>query len=290
MQESDFQKIEVGDSELKGRVDVREWDFTQVPRDEEQACCYYEYARESSWLVEQINNLRAQEKLERLLRKKLQKSILIYALPPVGFVVNGIPVGRQKSFDGRPWLAQEAEWRQQFCQKIANLKAGLSYAPILEKKSERAFCVGFAPHFSSVKRWDEEQRTRLLDTETGLEVLLVTVDWSSFTDTEIIEHFTKWLKSKEGRPKSVGLKTKQGKRADAWRKKLDRLALLRLRHHYSLDELPAVLPEAWRDASKFNDSIEIERERKVARRTLFELFSFLPKDIEPISWSRRENS
>jgi hypothetical protein len=301
MRKSDFRKTEEADLELKKRVDAREWDFSQVPSKEEQACCYYEYARESSWLMDRVDNppeIKPSEfdsitkkfvdptpKAESLLRKKLENSLLIYALPGIRNFVKGQPLETQRSFDGRPWLAHEHKWREEFCQNVIKYKDKLSFGRLLDKTPDRAFGVGIALPFPWV-RWEKEHEKRIFDQDTGLEVLLVTVDWDNFTNDEIFEQFRKWCKSDEGRPKGVGLKTRQGKRMDAWRKKLDRLALMRLRHHYSLEELPSVLPEAWRDAVKFNDSPEIERERKAALRTLFELFSFLPQDTKPINWSK----
>ena len=284
-----FQKNENKIVQLKKRVDVREWDFSKVSREEEQACCYYEYARESSWLMEKMDNPPpvARDPLpeaETRQRDIIENHLLTYALPPFRRIIDGHPVGRQNNFDGRPWLAQEHEWRMQFCRNMENYTDRLAYARILEKSPDRAFGVGISTHFPW-QRWEKEHKKRILDRDTGLEVILVTVDWNNFKDSEIIEHFRKWLKSKEGRPKDVGLRSGKGKRTDAWRKKLERLALLRLRHHYSVEEMAFLLPEAW-DKEKFTDTFEIDRERQNARQTLFELFPILPKDTEPLNWSR----
>ena len=286
---------------LKKRLDVLEWDFTQVSRQEEQACCYYEYARESIWLMDRMDNpppvhrlefdrftnkyLNPLPKEESLLRDNIENSLLTYAFPGCGRIDGGYLVGRQKNFDGRPWLGQEPEWRQEFCQNMEKYKDRLGYARILNKTSDRAFAVGIAPPFPW-QRWEDEHEKRIFDKDTGLEAILVTVDWENFKDNEIIKQFGKWLKSKDGRPEGVGLKTRQGKRGDAWRKKLERLALMRLRHHYSLDEMAFLLPTRWRSLEKFADNSEVERERNAAQQTLFELFPFLPKDTIPINWSK----
>jgi hypothetical protein len=294
MRKSDIQKYEERVVQLKKRVDAQEWDFTKVPREEEHACCYYEYARESSWIMEEVDKpvevvrhgWRAFERpppnKEAVRRDKLSKSLLTYALPPVRPIC-GKPVGRQKIFDGRPWLKQEPEWRQEFCQNVEKYKDRLGFARILKKTPDRAFCVGIALPFPW-QRWEEEHEKRILDRDTGLEVLLVTVDWGNFKDSEIIKQFRIWLKSKEGRPKDVGLRTGQGKRTDAWRKKLERLAVLRLRRHYTLDEMAPLLPKEWY-GDMFADNTEAERGREAARKTLFELYPFLPKKTKPINWS-----
>jgi hypothetical protein len=215
---------------------------------------------------------------EAVRRDKLKNSLLTYALPPSGII------GRKKNFDRRPWLAQEQKWREWFCRKLIEHQDGLGYGRILKKTPDRAFHVGISRHFPFER--STEERQRICDQDTGLEVLLVTIDWGNFRDSEIIKHFRKWLKSEVGRPKGVGSKTMQGKRSDAWRKKLERLALLRLRHHYSLYEMTPLLPVEWESKDKFIDITEVERERKGARKTLFELFPFLPADTEPLNWSR----
>jgi hypothetical protein len=287
---------------LRQRLDVREWDFSQVPPAEEHACCYYEYARESDWLMTEVDApveqpARADEPGSN--RAKLLKSLLIFILPPVRRIIGGRPgkkdrpVGRQKSFDGRPWLAQEPEWRQEFVQNLNHYKDRYhhSYGIIQKKSLDRAISVGIALPFPW-RRWvdnhapgEPDQVKRMLDGDTGLEVLLLTIDWDNFTDADIIERFQHWVKN-EGRPKGVGVRSTKGQRTDAWRKKLERLALLRLRHHYTLDELAVLLPEAWASLDKFTDPTEFERERKITRQTLFDLFPFLPADAQPIHWPK----
>ncbi len=291
MRNSDYQKYDKRVVQHRKRVDRQEWDFTKVPPEEEQGCCIYEYARESKWIMEEVDNP-AEEVLhgcpqpdkEAIRKNKLAGSLLIYALPPVRHINEvGQLVGRQKSFDGRPWLAQEPKWRQEYCQKMEKYKDRVDYARILEKKPDQAFCLGIRLPFPW-RRWEKEHKIRILDQETGLEAMVMTVDWRNFKDSEIIKQFRKWLKSKDGRPKDLGLRTGQGKRTDAWRKKLERLAILRLRHYYPVDEMSELLPDAW-VAGKFTDIVEIERERKAARRTLLELFPFLPEDTKPVNWA-----
>ena len=153
----------------------------------------------------------------------------------------------------------------------------------VEKSPDLAFHPGISIHFPW-QRWTE-RHIRLLDNETGMELLLVTIDWRNFEDSEIIGQFTTWLKSKEGRPSGVGLRDKKGKRPEIWQKKLERLAIMRLRHYYSLSEIFPLLPAKWQNLTKFVDEREIRRERKAARLTLLELFPFLPKDTLPINWS-----
>jgi len=255
---------------IEEKVDRREWDFSGLPQHEERACCFYEYGRESKYIITEsqrpINALDEPDSQKRGLRN----SPLVFALPPNGVI-------------DIPWLAKDAKWRKAFCKQLADNWEGLSYARVIEKTPELAYVVGVLAHFPWQK-WTE-RHTRLLDGETGLELLLVTIDWNNFKNSEIIDRFAKWINSKEGRPPGVGLAHTKGKRTDAWRKKLERLAILRLRHYYSIDEMAMILPESWQDKTKFVDERDIRRERNAARKTLLELFPFLNQSTQPLSWS-----
>ena len=261
---------------VEEKVDRREWDFSLVPAKEERACCFYEYAREAApYILKQLRAADSWNK-EDIESKRFRNSPLIYALPPTA------PKLLPKLFKA-PWLAKDAKWRALFCEQLSAHWEGLSYARAIGKTDIQAFDIGILQFFPW-QRWTE-QHTRLLDKETGLELLLVTIDWNNFNDAEIIKEFTRWIKSKRGRPLGAGLRHSKGKRTDTWRKKLERLAVLRLRHYYSLEDMASLLPEAWQDRSKFLDEREIRRERKAAQQTLLELFPFLPENTRPKSFS-----
>ena|ERR1051326_563017 len=258
-------------SPIQERVDRREWDFSVVPTEEERACCFYEYSRESTYIVESLrasnwpnDNLDAQ-------RQALRNS-------PIVFGFTDMDPHRLSE----PWLSKDSEWRRRFCYYFAEHWEGLSYAPSIEKSSAPPFTVGATPH-APWEQWTK-RKTRLLDRKTGLELLLVTIDWDNFKDSEIVASFTKWIKSNAGRPRGVGLRHAKGKRTDTWRKKLERLAIMRLRHYYSVDEISSLVPPKWENLTKFVDEREVRRERKAARLTLFELFPFLPEDTLPVNW------
>lgn len=260
-------------SPITKKVNRHEWDFSVILREEEQrASCFYEYGRESAYIVTRLDESRAFNEADAQ-ERALRNNPLLCALPcrRVG----------DKYFDG-PWLAKPPKWRASFCRNLAEHWEGLSYARLLQATGDYAFHVGISAHFPW-QRWTE-RHTRLLDRRTGLELLLVTIDWGNFDDTKLIRQFSKWIKSPQGRPK-VGLRDTKGKRRDAWRKKLERLAVLRLRHYYTLEEISGLLPEVWMDKDKFSDEREVRRERKAAQQTLLELFPFLPKNTKPRSWS-----
>lgn len=267
------------------RIDRKEWDFSAVPREEERACCYFEWARESDYIVEELDcpvsgfNVTQENQKDRL-RLMLDNSRITNALPGRGLT--------EKYFD-RPWQAKRQEWRADFCQKLERCWNGVNFAPGLNKNGVGGFHLGMSPFFNS-QLWTNKD-LRCLDPDTGMETLLVTINWRDFTDNDIIHDFKKWIKTKEnknhlkgGRPEAIGVRSTAGKKKNEWGKKLERLAVLRLQHYYPFDEIQTLVPEAWMDNGKFLSSSEMHRERKLTKQTLLELFPFLDRRTVPRSW------
>jgi len=254
---------------FKTRVAPEEWDFTRVPSEEYEACCYYEYGRESTFVVQHLENL-PHHSCNDPRWADLRNNLLTYSLPPCR-------IGTQSL--NEPWLLKSQDWRTKFCQQLAKHRNGLKFARILERTPDRAFALGIAPPFP-VHSWSSEQK-RDLDKRTGLEVLIVTIDWSNFEDAEILKEFRRWLKT--ARPKNIGLRSRRGKKTSMWRKHLEKLAVLRLRHYYPFGEIENVLPGPW-NGDKFQDKSEMSRTCKEALSAFHELFPFLDEDDRPVSW------
>lgn len=109
----------------------------------------------------------------------------------------------------------------------------------------------------------------------------MTINWANFDNKEILQQFEHWLK--DARPKNIGVRSKQGRKKDEWRKHLEKLAILRLRHHYDFNEIPSLLPKRW-TGNKFFDRNEMNRACTAAHKTLLSLYPFLPKQTKPLSW------
>jgi hypothetical protein len=286
------------------RLDPTEWDFSGVPAKESCACCYFEWARESSYIIKELDSpagdlSRNEPDVQRDL---LKNSPLVYALPPrqAGFLPKsnlsaadqkrmkellsqageGLRFG-ERYFD-EPWLKKAAEWRAEFCRNLEAALKRLSFARILKKKDFPGFQLGMSTFFNH-KLWTGKAM-RCLDPRLGLETLLVTINWHDFDDAELKRDFAAWIKT--ARPENVGQNDAKGKNKNkTWQAYLERLALLRLRHHYTFEGIAFLeLPESWRDKDKFTSSSEAGRERRAALQTLFTLYPFLPKPTRPRSW------
>lgn len=127
----------------------------------------------------------------------------------------------------------------------------------------------------------------------GSEVTVVSIDWGSFTNDEIVNYFRRWVKA--NRPPQYPVPSKKGHKPKDWRATLTRLAVMRLLFHFTALDIidprrnrcPAVLEtktfsgRKWGDATKWYDA------RREARRVFRQLLPFLPKDELPLSWKRK---
>lgn len=117
-------------------------------------------------------------------------------------------------------------------------------------------------------------------------VAAFTIDFARFTDTEIVEAFSRWVK--ENRPVEwkkplniIPRAPRRGIKLLDYRVALERLAVLRLLHWHSPEDLNIRYPDVWetfrRDETHFR--VEANKARAVFRR----LFPFLPKSELPLS-------
>ncbi len=244
-----------------------DWNFIadRVPDDEVVACCYWEYARESKFVLE-VTKLRAELRDGKRLHDSLdagQKRLLeqldvicerpdadpdrFYRCPPFP----------------KPWQALDKGSRPPLMLKIP--------------PEEYAFQA-----IDSRLPWGRFHReTERHVISHGIETLLVTINWGAGSDREIKKSFNKWLD--KNRPSHIPEPSERGHKPVDWRARLERLGLLRLRHNYTFDKakpLLKMLPQT----TKTTDSSECNRQAKNAVDDFHALFPFLDSSAMPISW------
>jgi hypothetical protein len=116
--------------------------------------------------------------------------------------------------------------------------------------------------------------------QSGMEVLLVEIDWADFTNEQLVEEFALWLK--ENNPPNVSRPDKRGCRRISERVKLEFLGIMRLRHDFTLPELRKTRPEAWKRYHSPNR--RWGKDLKMALTHFHKLFPFVPQDESPHSW------
>jgi len=134
------------------------------------------------------------------------------------------------------------------------------------------------------------QLTLGLHSQPADEIALVQIQWGNFTDDQIIDSFRAWVKA--NRPATVRPVAARGHKLKDWRANLTRLAVMRLLNHFSaaqlLDakskELQSIWESeqfsgpTWLDVAKWHDA------RREARQIFHQLFPFLKKTDDPLSW------
>lgn len=117
----------------------------------------------------------------------------------------------------------------------------------------------------------------------------LTVDFSRFTDNEIIAAFGDWVKKQRPaqwkQPRRVLPGARQrGRKLVEYRVALERLGLMRLLHNNSPAELSETLPEAWKKIRRKEP--DFRREVREATKFFRSLFLFLPEEEKPTSEER----
>lgn len=117
----------------------------------------------------------------------------------------------------------------------------------------------------------------------------LTIDFSRFTDREVIEAFIPWLAKTRPRrwkrPRRVFPGARQkGRKSIEYRVALERLGLMRLLHWHRPAELRKEMPEAWKAICRKEQYFR--REIREASKFFRRLFPFVPKSERPQSEER----
>lgn len=277
-----------------------EWNFDDVPEHELAACCLWEYARESA--VFAMSSRRHGEMMKELLGRKPQSPAPDPEYEEFLEAFWNTDEGYQRFYEtirklGGPsapaWrkivaarraaLSQQARMNQ-FCPALApasrgNLEAlwkanlvewdSLRQQPGYDANDDLTGCEPSLPHRNEPGHAGEPH---------GATSVAFTIEFRRFTDQQIIEAFTTWLKT--NRPDDSPAPTLRGRKLRDLRVALDRLGMMRLLHHFTLREMPACCPEAW----KAFEGYDWYKERRRSLATFRRLFPFLPGDDLPVSW------
>lgn len=115
-----------------------------------------------------------------------------------------------------------------------------------------------------------------------------TVDFSRFTDRDIMNKFSDWLRANRPKPWHRPMNSlpvvAQGRKLNDFRVALERLGIMRLLHWYSPGDLKSQLPGAWR-IYRGKEPV-FRREVRAAERFFRQIFPFLPEGERPLSIER----
>jgi len=223
-----------------------DWDFDNVPDNELVACCYWEYARESS------------------------------SVRDIAQIDPGWNVLYPKPFP-KPWQSLAPALKRKLSMQAV---LQLSVIPFRVISTRVPWSGKQARQTRMVLPGGEER----IVNKDGVEVLLAEIDWGTYTDSQILESFGKWIETSRppgvGKVDTRGMKT--GKKRTRWWVMLKRLAIMRLLFHATLSEMHKKFPEA----EKRYQSADWYRERKNAKIHFHELTP-VPTTAEiPLSYNR----
>ncbi|MEK7675309.1 MAG: hypothetical protein AAB676_05685 [Verrucomicrobiota bacterium] len=113
----------------------------------------------------------------------------------------------------------------------------------------------------------------------GAEIGVLRIEWGSYTNEELRDGFYRWLKA--NRPAGHPAPDGRGRKVVSVRVSLEQLAVLRLLHRFTLAELKAGCPAAWKRYATPNRRWRREAEKACQR--FHQLFPFLPASDRPLA-------
>ncbi len=262
-----------------------EWNFDAVPESELIACCWWEYARESTtlreWVALPVKNSKPISRNEQARRWKFLLSIMRYSQLFNECVFSPFPTVDDPLSFPAPWQMLSPDERKK-----------RSYPVLLEhvrKPAERA-CSGTVSLLgekaaTAYSKWCREvsRRRRMMPTpfvqeiSGEREVVAFEVLWGHFSNSKIKAAFAEWVDA--NRPPPIPEPSDgSGKKPIDWRKKLRDLGVLRLTKRWTPGQFryipgAAVYFAGW-EHSQFSAA------RKRALENFHELLPFLnPREL-----------
>ncbi len=120
----------------------------------------------------------------------------------------------------------------------------------------------------------------------GAEIGVLRIEWGSYTNEELRDGFYRWLKA--NRPAGHPAPDGRGQKVVSVRVSLEQLAVLRLLHRFTLADLKAGCPAAWKRYATPNRRWRREAEKACQR--FHQLFPFLPATDCPLAWPTKDEA
>lgn len=287
-----------------------DWRFDSVPEEELNACCVWEYGRESQFLRSIRERSAEAFRLKFSFEKRLDFvdrdfSTVHHALGRSAmFFQEGIyGLGGDKPHPGvvsrfpEPWqslskserliLLETANWDSVKTAGFPGFRrSNFARAQVLVNLFEpKGFQEVFGVESMEVaKYFHAGHKLRSicpnLMFSLGTEILLVEIEWGSYTNEQLVKEFAQWLK--ENNPPGILRPDKRGHKKISDRVKLERLGIMRLLNKLTLTELKNHFAAAWKHYQSPNR--RWRREASMAATHFRELFPFLRQNDTPLAW------
>jgi hypothetical protein len=299
------------------RLVEHDWNFNadRLPDDELAVCCYWEYARESASIrgaVEIAKTACANQGIAKpqsaereAFRSAANKASGL--LHTTGFDISfwvGLPFPE-------PWQLVDKTKREKWAHVRPEIPTPVKFPPfqvtgdlfiasILHSEATKAHEARQAIHLrlsqidSGIANLKEpgELRKKLSEHPTplavrgqgGVDSFIAQINWRELSKKEIKKCLSKWV---DDYSCPIAKPSERGRPVN-WRARLESLGLVRLRHVQSVEEtiqtIAQTLPSNKRNATKFTEPGELNREAQNAVADFRNLFPFLDSAEMPISW------
>jgi hypothetical protein len=296
-------------------LDQDDWNFDSVPEEELHVCCLWEYGRESNFLrsirersVEAARlQLPFRERLD-FVERDFSKAFGALGRSACLFQVGIYCLGGDKGYPGvisrfpeawqslskseRSVLLETADWDVKKVSgfpgfRRSNVPRADALVKLFRPKSMKEVFgrdegVGVREYFHAGHKLRSLCPCYMYP--SGMEVLLVEIEWGDFTNEQLVQEFAQWLK--ENDPPGLSRPDKRGHKKISDRVKLERLGIMRLLNRFTPAELGTACPDAWKRYNSPNR--RWRKDASMAGIHFRELFPFLPEEETPLAWPPKE--
>jgi hypothetical protein len=230
--------------------DRRNWDFDEdkVPESELVACCYWEYARESAFIREQV------KKWTGTLAGMTPELWQVIEIGELRTLLLPDPKDTLPHLFPKPWQEQTPHVRTKLAEAV-NFRLEPIFlcnepwtAKELWEKAERyvkAIEAGEKTKRGKTPAWEFHDPLPVCrQWPDGTVTVMLEINLTHYTLNELSAAFRQWLNTLPG----VGSKhyVKQGQSWHKWRVALRRLGIMRLNHFYTRRQLRTACVDAWK--------------------------------------------
>lgn len=202
-------------------LDRKEWDFGQIPKRELESCLIYEYLRE---FVRSKRGLTAADgSATSRARTRFTALMRYYFAGPRSI--------RSKWSPDKAWVDLDSALRQELVERSSVLLDYITLTMMTLRQLE-PLGVSTLEEFRRRHLYLHQQPGMLAQTEYGL----FAVNWL-FSDSEIVETFTRWLSTQRKEVQKRGWNPIRKKGRGGALDRLNCLGALRIMNHYSTSQL-----------------------------------------------------
>ena len=282
--------------------DPHNWDFDGLPAEQWEACCRWEYARESAFIRDAVEKCKSMRRFPTASVNEAFLNLFALGYPWEFFYELPFPepwqsldkAERERRAEIYP---QRQPWKQPPFKAIGDIgNTGELYR--LAQDAQKKLDAAMQRHIEGeahldvagmMKQYQDAPPVSFVDA-SGVQILTAQINWRDYTNDEIATFLRKWVRDNRP-PELPPAPDRRGKKQKDWRDRLTHLAVLRLRgQHTALDIVDPrkdALPKLWKTkqfaGEQWKDITKWEDAKREAIKVFHRLFPSLPEGAQPLS-------